>query len=171
MSSLLDAGNRRGSEQNLENVDTKEVKALDKELPPMDIRLWALTGPDIALSYADNLRKSLFRTISLFETDHTTEAQILLEKCLEGAERFQETITITKTALNIDFDSYRVGETKLSEIDKRLGSVMSTVVQASKERAWLGLSETIEDEFITSLGAWIQALEQLKRTTKDSSAG
>jgi len=84
--------------------------------------------------------------------------------CIDGLERFLESIMITRCALNINFEQILVDGIALSKIEDDFSKILASILTYQREENFLGIAEKMEYELLTNLHSWTKALNQLRYT-------
>lgn len=141
----------------LEGVKELQIRTADKAI-------WAATGLDIALSCVERLKYSLHRAAELFREDEADKANRFFVHCVEGMERFFESIAITRAAMNIDFSKVPTDYGTLYEAEGSLTTILKGILELQSREQYLELSECVEDELLTNLTTWERALRRLRNS-------
>jgi hypothetical protein len=137
-----------------------EVK--DLQIRTADREIWAANGFDIALSCVERVQKSLIRAAELFREDDIAEANQFFSHCVEGLERFLETITITRSALKLDFSRIQIHGISLKQVENEFSSIFSSILAYQEKQDYIGIADKVEYELLTNLCSWAGALKQLR---------
>jgi hypothetical protein len=124
--------------------------------------MWAANGIDIALSCVERIQKSLIRAAELFRDQDKSEANHFFVHCIEGMERFIETLMITRCALKLDFNRISIDGITLAQIQDELSKILKTILECQEKEDFVGVADRVEYELITNLYAWARALRQLR---------
>jgi len=140
---------------------TKDTNAVPIPSHP-NHEMWAEGGLDTALSKLERIRMSLVRAAELLHDRDTTEASHLFVHCVDGLERFLETILVTRCALKLDFNGIHVDGISLSQIEKQFSSILSSMLDYQEKQDFEGLADKVEDELLTNLCFWSKAIRILQ---------
>lgn len=137
------------------DVKDVQIRTVDKEM-------WAANGIDISLSCVERIQKSLIRAAELFRERDKSEANHFFVHCIEGMERFIETLMITRCALRLDFNRISIDGITLAQIQDELSKILKTILECQEKEDFIALADKVEYELITNLYAWARALRQLR---------
>lgn len=141
----------------------KELSVIGElEIRTADRLIWAQTGLDIALSCLERVQSSLIRTAELFRETDKARANRFFAQCIEGLERFFEAMTITRSALNLNFEQILVDGSSLSQVEMFLSQILKSVLESQEKNSFEELADKIEYELITNLSSWKSALTQVR---------
>ncbi len=133
------------------------------EIRTADREIWALNGLDIVLTAIERVQKSLIRSAELFrEDDQKAEANQHFVHCVDGLERFVEALTITRTALKLDFNQIAIEGLKLSQVELEFTQILKAIVECQEKQDFIGVADRVEYELITNLYSWAVLLGQLR---------
>jgi hypothetical protein len=159
----IDVDGRRYSSTLENNILEKTVDSdYQIEIRTADKSIWAATGYDVSLSCIERLQKSIIRSAEFFRESDKLNGNRLFIQCIEGLERFVESITITKIALNLDFTKTFCEGVSLAKIESDLQHILKSVFGFQQQEDYQGLADKIEYELLTNLSNWGQALKQLR---------
>ena len=144
-------------EKTLDSVSEVQIKTAERTL-------WAAAGVDMSLSCLEGLQKSLLCAAELFREADRIRANRLFVHCMEGLERFLETLAITRHAMNLDFKNYKVDGVSLTSMESQLSTCLVQLVQHQENTAYDDLADNIEDTLLTNLCAWSTALRQIRNS-------
>jgi len=151
-------------------LDSKQEVFHELEIRTADREIWALNGLDIVINAIERVQKSLIRAAELFrEGDRKAEANQHFVRCVDGLERFVEALTITRTALKLDFNQIAIDGLRLSQVEQEFTQILKTVVELQERQDFIGVADIVEYELITNLYSWAVLLGQ-KRITLHSNA-
>ena len=131
------------------------------EISTVDKEIWSVNGLDIALSCLEKVQRSLIRVAEMF-CEENAEANQFFVTCIEGLERFYESVMITRVALKLDFNQIISDGIALARIEKDFSDVLKTIISYQEKRDFIGLADKVEYELLTNLCAWTKALKQLR---------
>ena len=129
---------------------------------PERTALFAANGFDMALSTIERMQLSLLRAAELFREEKTADANRYFSHCQEGLERFQETVTLTRAVLKLDFTKIGVENRTLSQVDKEFSQILKSILVCQEASDWQGIADCVEYELITNLSSWTNALRLLR---------
>lgn len=153
-----------------ENAMEKDLDLFQEmEIRTVDKMIWAQTGLDVALSCLERVQTSLIRTAELFRDSDKGRANRFFAQCIEGLERFLESITITRSVLNLKFETITLEGRTLAQIESYLSQILKSVLESQEKKNFEELADKIEYELITNLSSWKTALTQI-RTNQESNS-
>ncbi len=150
----------------------KEISVLDDtaiEIRTADKGIWEVNGVETCLSSLERVQTSLIRTAELFRADERARANRFFAQCIEGLERFLESMTITRLACKINFNAIQVDGFTLTKVEDTLTNILKSVLESQEKQNYEELADKIEFELITNLYHWKTALQDLQRTRKSNS--
>ena len=133
-------------------------------LTQADVSIWAESGLDIATTCLERVRGSLIRSAELFREEDSNVANRFFIQCVEGLQRFMETIKRTKTALQLDFTKIQADMGSLAETEKSLLFILKGMFLNQQHKQYLEIADKIEYELITNLSTWISTLKSLRQS-------
>jgi len=136
-------------------VQELQIRTADKEI-------WAATGVDIALSCVERIQRSLIRAAEMFREHDKAEANHFFAHCVDGLERFLETIMITRVARQLDFSRIYIHGLPLSQIEQEFTRILTTILTCQEKGDFDGIADRVEYELLTNLSAWSSALRQMR---------
>jgi hypothetical protein len=146
----------RALENTLREVKQFQVRTADAEI-------WAATGMDIALSRLERVQRSLLLAAELFRDEiQEEEGHIFLGRCLDGLERFLETIMITRCALKLDFNRIEVEGMSLARLERDFGEILEGIIGCQERQDFIGIADKVEYELLTNIHLWTAALQKLR---------
>jgi hypothetical protein len=148
--------------QQLSAMDYPIDDVRDLQIHTVDKEIWAATGLDIAISCVERLQRSLIRAAELFRDEEKGEANHFFVHCIDGLERFLETIMITRCALKLDFSRIEIHGVSLSRIEQEFATILKTILECQERADYIGVADKVEYELLTNLSAWKSALRQLR---------
>lgn len=143
----------------LEN-SLREVKEL--QIRTADAEIWAANGMDIALSRLERVHSSLLIAAELFRDEEAERGGICLNRCLEGLERFLETVIITRCALKLDFSRIEVEGMTLARLEREFSTILEAIVDCQLRQDFIGIADKVEYELLTNIHLWTGALQKLR---------
>ena len=160
----------KAAERQLLNSTLAEIE--DISIRTSDKALWAANGVDICLTSVERVRRSLNRASELFrQADRNpkilNEATRYFSHCMEGIERFSESMLITRNVLNINFNFIEVDGVSLDTIERGLLSILEEIDEISD--CPQTLADKIEDELIINLYQWSHGLKKIQRSLHSNS--
>lgn len=132
-------------------------------LPP-DPAIWAANGFDIALSCIERVQRTLVRAAEWFHDQDSVNANRIFAQCMEGLERFTETMLITRSVLKLTADTMAVDGFTLGKIETQMENILRSILECQERADNEGIADRIEYALIPNLSLWSQALTQLKRS-------
>jgi len=139
----------------LETIKELQIRTASKEI-------WRANGIDIALTQIERVQKSLVCTAELLRCEDREKAYRLFVHCIDGLERFLESIMITRCVLNLNFDQILVDGISLSKIEEDFNNILATILTHQREENFIGIADKVEYELLTNLHSWTKALNQLR---------
>lgn len=137
-------------------IETPKVPSIQS----VDLRVWASTGLDIALSCLERVQPTLIRTAELFREDEQ-RANAFLFHCIEGLERFIEAMSITKAAIPLDLQSIRTEIGTLASTEKELIQILKEMLELQEAERYEDLAEKLECELVTNIHTWTKTLKRM----------
>jgi hypothetical protein len=149
---------------NLPALDSPLGQVQELHIRTADKEIWAATGVDIAASSVERIQRSLIRAAELFREENKAQANHFFAQCIDGLERFLETIMITRCALKLDFKCIQIHGLglPLSQIEQEFGAILATILECQEKQDFDGVADKVEYELLTNLSAWSSALRQLR---------
>ncbi len=142
-------------DSNAAGIDQLEIKTADRSI-------WAMNGIDIALNCVERVQKSLIRCAELFRGDAVGDANRFFAHCMEGMERFLETIVITRCAVRLDFNQIMAEGRPLAQVENDLLKILAGILAAQEKNDKDGIADKVEYELLPNLCSWTSALRQLR---------
>jgi len=139
----------------LDEVKELQIRTVDKEI-------WAAAGIDIALSCVERIQRSLIRAAELFREEDKAEANHFFIHCIDGLERFIETVMLTRCAMKLDFNRIEIHGLPLAQIEQEFSTILKTILACQEKEDFIGVADKVEYELLTNLSAWSSALRQLR---------
>ena len=133
-------------------------------LTPCDLSIWAESGVDIAITCLERVRGSLIRSAELFREEDVQLANRFFIQCVEGLQRFMETIKRTKAALQLDFSKVQTEIGNLADTEKSLLFILRGMFQNQQAKQYSEIADKIEYELLTNLSMWTTALGALRNS-------
>jgi hypothetical protein len=127
-----------------------------------DRDFWARSGLDIALSTVERMHHTLIRASELFRDEHVADANRCFVRCLEGLERFLETVVVTRAAMRLDFTTVRVDGCSLAQIEREFLQILRHILHCQEATDWIGIADRVEYELLPNLSSWRTALRSLR---------
>ena len=130
------------------------------ECRTVDCHVWAENGLDRCWHAAEPIAQSFLRVAQwLREDSGQNQARHLYVQCLEGLDRFLESIDMTKSAWEyLEQESPSV--TLLHRVEEELDSVLRSLIRAQQEKDPTVLADCIEYTVLPSLSQWKSMLRQ-----------
>ncbi len=142
-------------------LDSKQEVFQELEIKTADREIWAMNGLDIVLNAIERVQKSLIKAAELFrEGDRKAEANQHFVRCVDGLERFVEALTITRTALKLDFNNIAIDGLKLSQVETEFTQILKSIVECQEKQDFIAVADKVEYELITNLYSWAVLLGQ-----------
>lgn len=152
---LSDYERNRGLAGDLSSVESLQIRTSSRGV-------WVAGGLDLAASTIQSIQRSLVRTGELIDAGDRSAADRSFLHCIEGLERFSETVTIARCVLGIDFTRVYVEGIPLSQIESELARIVREVARYRDEGDIDSITERVEYALLTNLSLWKQALGQLR---------
>jgi hypothetical protein len=127
-----------------------------------DAQVWATNGLDRAVSDVERLQKSLSLTAEFFRDGKQLEGSRIFLHCVEGLERFLDTIVLTRLAMKLDFTRLQVEGITLARLEKDFSAILTGIVECQERRDFDGLADKVEYELLPNFASWTRALTQLR---------
>ena len=134
----------------------------------IDHEMWAASGLDMALYKIEKIRLSLIHAAGLLR-ENEAGANHLVGHCVDGLERFLETILVTRCALKLDFSRIHIDGIALSQIEQEFSSILAGLLEYHEKQDYTGIADKVEYELLANLGSWAQALRQLQISRSSNS--
>jgi hypothetical protein len=144
----------------------KESLQIVKELQIRtgDAQLWAIGGMERAISDIERLQKSLILAAELFREDRKPEGNRIFLHCVEGLERFLDTIVLTRLAMKLDFQKLNVDGISLARLEKDFSLILTGILDCQVREDYEGVADKVEYELLTCFHSWTRALKQLSNS-------
>lgn len=133
----------------------------DLQIRTADARVWAVRGLDRAVNDINRLQQSLLMAAEYFRDARIQEGNRIFLRCIEGLERFLDTVVLTRSAMNLDFSKIQIDGIPLARLEKDLTSILRGIVTAQELQDWEALADKVEYELLTCFHGWSRALKQL----------
>lgn len=130
-----------------------------------DATMLAAHGLDTAINNVDRLRQTLLRAAELLRESNKADANGYFFRCIEGLERFLETILVTRNVMRLDFSKVYVDGVSLAKIELDFTSILNDIVGHQEKAEFDAVADLIEYALLTNLNAWGRALNQLRLST------
>ncbi|MBY0371729.1 hypothetical protein K2X33_13680 [bacterium] len=127
-----------------------------------DARAWAIHGLDRAVADINRLQQSLLLAAEYFRDERVQEGNRIFLRCIEGLERFLDTIVLTRLAMKLDFNRMCVDGIPFSRLEKDLSLILRSIVTAQEQQDYETLADKVEYELLTCFHSWSRGLQQLK---------
>lgn len=159
------------------SIDGKHISSADKvsyfqeplgqtqelTIRTTDKAIWTSNGLDMALSCLQSTQRSLIVVAELYRDGNVAEGNHFFAHCVEGLERYTETMILTRTALKLDFTRISYEERSLSQMEEQLSEILKGILKFQQINDYVGIADRIEYELIPALGHWVAALNHLRR--------
>ena len=140
------------------HIDTTPTIAI-----PINHSHWSENGIEISLSSIDRLQRTLLSTVeTLYETDANQPLPLLVNRCLEGLQRFYEGVLLTKQSLDLNFNHTIVDNVPLSLIEKDYVKSLDEALSLDRNQDRERLADILECDLLTLLSSWKRGLIHLK---------
>jgi len=149
-------------ESNCDSVNDIEIQTVDRAI-------WAESGIDMALSSLERVKTSLVKVAELFRGGSNIKANDYFVRCVEGLERFIETMMTTRGILELDFTKISHDGLSLAKMESELCQILQSIVHQQENAEYEAIADQLEDELAPNLAFWVRALKQL-RLTQSSNA-
>lgn len=144
-------------------LNTPAEAVADTSFSP-DPEIWAANGLDIALSCIEPVQRTLVKASQWFHEEKSACAYRLFAQCMEGLERFTETMLITRNVLKLTAETMAVEGFTLGKIETQMENILRSILACQEKNDTVGIADRIEYALIPNLSLWSQALRQLKRS-------
>jgi len=134
----------------------------DLQIRTSDARVWAINGLDRAVNDINRLQQSLLMAAEYFRDTRVQEGNRIFLRCIEGLERFLDTIALTRLAMKLDFSRMSVDGIPLARLEKDLTGILKGIVSCQETADYEGLADKVEYELLTCFHSWSRALKQLR---------
>lgn len=142
-------------DSHLENVKELSIRTADK-------KIWETNGLEIAQTSVERIQQSLVRAAQLLREERKAEANRFFMRCIEGLERFIETIAITRHALQLDFETITIDSVSLARTETQFMNILKSILRSQEERDLDSVADKVEYELLPNLGFWSKAIQQLR---------
>lgn len=133
-----------------------------------DAHTWASHGLDRAVSDIDRLQKSLQAAAELYWEGKVVEGSRIFVRCVEGLERFLETIVLTRLAMNLDFQRLTVDGISLARLESDFALTLRRIVDCQERQDYEGLADKVEFSLLPCFSSWTRALIQIQRSLAEA---
>ncbi|MBI1862127.1 MAG: hypothetical protein HYR96_14530 [Deltaproteobacteria bacterium] len=131
---------------------------------------WAANGFDVALSSLEQIQRTLIVTAGLFRESQSLEANRLFARCMDGLERFWDAVTMTRTALKLEFKMVQVNTAwTLADLEIQFLDIIKGFVELQNGQFYEALADKVEFELIPHLSRWSEALCRLRTAQSQDS--
>lgn len=144
-------------------LSTPQEDVADTSFAPHP-EIWAANGIDLALSCIEPVQRTLVRAAQWFHEEKSASAYRLFAQCMEGLERFTETMLITRNVLKFTADTVAVEGFTLGKIETQMENILRSILECQEKNDMVGIADRIEYALIPNLSLWSQTLRQLKRS-------
>lgn len=144
------------------------AKVQELQIRTADATLLAAHGLETAISNVIRLRQTLLRAAELLRESNKSDANGYFFRCIEGLERFLETILVTKNVMRLDFKKVFVDGINLSQIENDFTSILNDIVAHQEKAEFDAVADLIEYALLTNLHGWQRALNQLRISTSSN---
>lgn len=148
-------------DRHIEEISDLEIQTVDKDI-------WANNGLEEAISCVDRVQRTMLRAAELFRETNYKEAHPFFLHCLEGLEKFLETLMITRAALGLDFQKIFYEGVSLTQHEHNLLLILKNILYLQEQNNFESLSDKLEYELLTNLVGWGQALRNLLNQNSNS---
>ncbi len=129
-----------------------------------DAQVWASNGLDRAVSDIDRLQQSLLLAAEFFRDSRFVDGNRIFLRCVEGLERFLDTIVLTRLAMKLDFERIAVDGISLARLESDLSSILQGIMDCQERSDFEGLADKVEYELLHCFHSWSRALTQLQKS-------
>ncbi|MEZ4749705.1 MAG: hypothetical protein R3B54_03480 [Bdellovibrionota bacterium] len=144
-----------------ESVEDLQIRTASK-------RMWAADGVENALQSIQRLQQSFLRATEIYLEADAGEARGCLARCVDGAEKFLETMCIAQNVLDLDFSSLSVGNSTLRQTELELVGIIRQLKDPAVLADVDAVAERVEYELLPNLHAWNAALKKLQERASRS---
>lgn len=128
---------------------------------PIDRHIWALNALENAISCVERTQRTLIRSSELFRENKFSEAHGFFFRCLEGLERFLETLMRIRVTLKLDFQQITHDGISLTQHEHNLLLILKNILHLQGQGDYENIAEKLEYELLTNLVGWGHALKQI----------
>ncbi len=165
VTSILVDGQIVARQQDPESLKGRLEKIKDLQIRTADSHIWASNGIDRAISDVERLQKSLLLAAEFFRDEKkTVDANRIFLRCVEGLERFLDTIVLARLAMKLDFQRINVDGIPLARLEKELTTILSGIVSFQEKQDYEGVADKVEYELLPNFCSWTRALTQLRNS-------
>ncbi|MCB0405083.1 MAG: hypothetical protein KDD51_09875 [Bdellovibrionales bacterium] len=148
-------GGSRLSGFEFEAVEDLQIRTASK-------RMWAADGVENALQSIQRLQQSFLRATEIYLEADPAEARGCLARCVDGAEKFLETMCIAQNVLDLDFSNLSAGNSTLRQIELELVRIIGQLKDPAVLTDPDAVAERVEYELLPNLHTWNGALRKLR---------
>ncbi len=133
-----------------------------------EVALFVSRGLDRAITDVERLQKTLLLASELFRDERKVEGHRIFLHCVEGLERFLDTIVLTRLARKLDFSRLEVDGVSLARLEKDFSSILIGIVDCQERQDFEGLADKVEYELLPCFASWSRALSQIQRSANSN---
>lgn len=134
----------------------------DLQIRTASKRMWAADGIENAIGSIQRLQQSFLKVTEMCQDVDFSSAKECLACCIEGVEKFLETMCITQNVLAIDFTQVTVGNGNLRQVELELVKIIGQMKHPATLYDLEAVAERVEYELLPNLHAWNAALHRLR---------
>lgn len=136
-------------------IEEVQIRTVDKAL-------WAESGFDFALSNLDRVRQSLARAAEMLVDLRPPQAERFVSKCLDGLEKFHDSLQATEQALGIELIKMTIDGVALQRLIDDFSQLLEQIYFLSEREDFAAIAEKIDFELLPNLYTWRRSLEVLR---------
>jgi hypothetical protein len=149
-------------QQSSEALKSRLEAIRELQIHTADAHSFAANGIDRAISDVGRLQKTLMLSAEFFRDDRKLEGNRIFLHCIEGLERFLDTIVLTRLATKFDFTRMEVDGISFARLEKDFASILNGIVDCQTRQDFDGLADKLEYELLPNFASWMRALHQLR---------
>lgn len=151
-------------QQSSEALKSRLEAIRELQIRTADAQVWASNGLDRAISDIGRLQKTLLLSAEFFRDERKLEGHRIFLRCVEGLERFLDTIVLTRLAMKLDFSRLHVDGITLARLEKDFSAILIGIVTCQENQDFEGLADKVEYELLPCFASWTRALTQLRNS-------
>lgn len=151
-------------QQSSEGLKDSLQKIRELQIRTGDAHLWAMSGIERSISDIERLQKSLILAAELFRENRTAEGNRIFLRCVEGLERFMDTIVLTRLAMKLDFQKLNVDGISLARLERDFSLILAGILSCQEKEDFEGVADKVEYELLTCFHSWTRALKSLSNS-------
>jgi hypothetical protein len=155
-------GNVVARQQSSEALKGRLEAIRELQIRTADAHAFAANGIDRAISDVSRLQKTLMLSAEFFRDHRKLEGNRIFLHCIEGLERFLDTIVLTRLAMKLDFTRLEVDGVTLARLEKDFAAILNGIVECQERQDFDTLADKLEYELLPNFASWMRALHQLR---------